>query len=213
VRPRELAPGDMFLVSYSGHGGQVPDVNGDEDDYKDETWCLYDGQVIDDELNVRYAKLAADVRVLVFSDSCHSGTVTRGEAEALADQPMPGLNIGEDGFVYRAMPPTANVLAYRARSAFYDDLQRAVPANVRATVVANVRLISGCQDRQLSRDGRVNGLFTAAMLGVWNGGKFDGDYAAFAKAIAGKMPSDQQPNHFVIGPKNAAYDRQKPFTI
>ena len=45
-----LAAGDLFFLSYSGHGGQVPDVNGEEDDKKDETWCLYDGQLIDDEL-------------------------------------------------------------------------------------------------------------------------------------------------------------------
>ena len=27
-----LVAGDLFFLSYSGHGGQVPDVNGDEDD-------------------------------------------------------------------------------------------------------------------------------------------------------------------------------------
>jgi hypothetical protein len=45
-----LKSGDIFVLSYSGHGGQVPDLNGDEiDDRMDETWCLYDGQLIDDE--------------------------------------------------------------------------------------------------------------------------------------------------------------------
>jgi N-methylhydantoinase B/oxoprolinase/acetone carboxylase alpha subunit len=40
-----LQSGDIFVLSYSGHGGQVPDLNRDElDDRKDETWCLYDGQ-------------------------------------------------------------------------------------------------------------------------------------------------------------------------
>ena len=32
-----LASGDIFMVSYTGHGGQVPDMNNDEDDYLDET--------------------------------------------------------------------------------------------------------------------------------------------------------------------------------
>ena len=36
-------------MSYSGHGGQTPDLNGDEPDRKDETWCLHDGQLIDDD--------------------------------------------------------------------------------------------------------------------------------------------------------------------
>ena len=47
---RELNPGDIFLVTYSGHGNQVPDVTGDEEDNEDDTWCLHDGQLLDDEL-------------------------------------------------------------------------------------------------------------------------------------------------------------------
>src|SRR5262245_49661514 len=44
-----LKAGDIFMLSYSGHGGQLPDLNRDEDDQQDETWCLYDGELIDDE--------------------------------------------------------------------------------------------------------------------------------------------------------------------
>ena len=47
---RRMRKGDAYLLTYSGHGGQVPDVTGDEPDKKDETWCLFDGQLIDDEL-------------------------------------------------------------------------------------------------------------------------------------------------------------------
>src|SRR5690242_5428483 len=46
----DLQPGDILLLSYSGHGGQVDDVNGDESDALDETWVLWDRQLIDDEL-------------------------------------------------------------------------------------------------------------------------------------------------------------------
>src|SRR5262245_3686593 len=35
-----LEDGGFFWISYSGHGGQVPDRNGDELDKLDETWCL-----------------------------------------------------------------------------------------------------------------------------------------------------------------------------
>ena len=74
---KKLKAGDLFFLSYSGHGGQVPDVSGDEDDKKDETWCLYDGQLIDDELYLDLAAFQKGVRILVLSDSCHSGTVAR----------------------------------------------------------------------------------------------------------------------------------------
>jgi hypothetical protein len=73
----QLAAGDLFVLSYSGHGGQVPDANGDEPEGLDETWCLYDGQLIDDEIYGALVEFPANVRVLVFSDSCHSGSVVR----------------------------------------------------------------------------------------------------------------------------------------
>ena len=49
----ELEPGDIFFLTYSGHGGQVTNLNPDDDpeeDDLDETWCLYDRELIDDEL-------------------------------------------------------------------------------------------------------------------------------------------------------------------
>ena len=72
-----LRSGDIFLLTYSGHGGQVPDRDHDEPDLQDETWCLYDGELIDDEIYQALARFKAGVRVLVLSDSCHSGTVTK----------------------------------------------------------------------------------------------------------------------------------------
>src|SRR5690606_25310865 len=47
---KKLQPGDLFLLTYSGHGGQLPDLNNDEADAIDETWCMYDGQIADDEI-------------------------------------------------------------------------------------------------------------------------------------------------------------------
>ena len=63
--------------TYSGHGGQVDDVNGDEDDALDETWVLWDRQLIDDELFSLWSQFAPGVRITMLSDSCHSGTVLR----------------------------------------------------------------------------------------------------------------------------------------
>ncbi len=73
----ELQSGDILFVTYSGHGGQVDDVNGDEDDSLDETWCLYDRQFIDDEIYSLWTQFNPGVRIVALSDSCHSGTVMR----------------------------------------------------------------------------------------------------------------------------------------
>ena len=72
-----LKAGDIFLLAYSGHGGQLPDKNNDEPDALDETWCLFDAQLLDDELYTLWSTFAAGVRLLVLSDSCHSGTVLK----------------------------------------------------------------------------------------------------------------------------------------
>src|SRR5262249_25376784 len=75
-----LKAGDIFLISYSGHGSQIPDPS--EPDQKSETWVLWNRQLIDDELFALWGQFRAGVRILLISDSCHSGTVARLIARA-----------------------------------------------------------------------------------------------------------------------------------
>lgn len=77
-----LSSGDIFMLSFSGHGSQIFDENGDEKsngpgDVLDETWCLFDAQLLDDEIYAAFRQFKPGVRVLMFSDSCHSGTVAK----------------------------------------------------------------------------------------------------------------------------------------
>jgi len=204
----KLTAGDIFLLTYSGHGGQVDDINGDEPDDKDETWCLYDGEFIDDELNAALAAFAAGVRILVLSDSCHSGTVSKqvhfaASAGSATTNPFAGT---------RAMPPDIADRVYRAHKAFYDGLQGKTTAAT-ASLKATVLLISGCQDNQLSSDGDANGLFTATLLRIWRDGKFKGGYRKFHKSIVNRMPPYQSPNYFLDGTANPSFEAQKPFTV
>lgn len=203
---KSLKNGDTFFLSYSGHGGQVPDSNGDEgrfgdtNDQKDETWCLFDREFVDDELAALYARFKSGVRILVLSDSCHSGTVVRA-----ADR-MPRARV-------RLLPPIKAEAVYQKNRKTYDAIQRRVAAAERQEIKATVLLISGCQDRQLSRDGDFNGAFTGALKQVWNGGAFKGAYKNFRDRIAAKMPSSQIPNYFVVGAANKAFENEQPFTI
>ena len=74
----ELSSGDFFVFLYSGHGGQRPDTSGDDEDRLDEVYLPFDREILDDELGVIWPKFKSGVRVVVLTDSCHSGTGLRG---------------------------------------------------------------------------------------------------------------------------------------
>jgi hypothetical protein len=195
-----LETGDVFWMTYSGHGGQIPDQNGDEatasrDEYGefadtwDETWVLFDRQLVDDELYALWSKFPQGVLIALLSDSCHSGTVAK---PALFTQ-APDATIG------RRMPLDVEDRTYQAHKEMYDGIQSNVPSREAAELRATVALISGCMDNQTSADGRVNGRFTGRLLEVWSDGAFRGDLSKLRDAIAVGMPPDQTPNYYVVG--------------
>jgi hypothetical protein len=187
-----LGVDDYLFVTYSGHGSQVKDdpVAPDEDDAYDETWCLYDGQLIDDELYAVFRALPAGVRVLVLSDSCHSGSVTKA---------LPFDRPAASGG--RWLPRQVAQAEFEAnREAYVARLAEAGP-EAGATSAAVV-LISGCQDNQTSQDGAENGVFTAAFLAVWANGTFDrttNDLVAEVRQVIANQGAAQVPNLFSYG--------------
>lgn len=211
----QLTAGDTLLLTYSGHGGQIPDTDGDEEDDRDETWVLYDRQVLDDELNAAYSAFAEDVRIAVLSDSCHSGTVTRFGPPSVADVPsvLPAVGDVPAGARSRAMPAALAQRDFLNRRDTYTavaDKHRGVDPH---QIAPCVLLVSGCQDNQVSLDGTHNGLFTATLLTVWNGGTFRGAYRRLHKQVARRMPSTQSPNLTVVGhPDRAFVEVDRAFT-
>lgn len=207
-----LAAGDIFMLSYSGHGGQLPDLNDDEVDAQDDTWCLYDAELVDDEIYMLLERFAQGVRVLVFSDSCHSGTITKLAYYEGTVRGRSAVHSASEGG-YRYMPHDAILPTYRTNKDFYDDILSKLQPESRQRARASVVLFSGCQENQLSADGDFNGLFTAQLLRVWREGTFDGDYPEFYKEIRKRMPPDQTPNYFRTGQIDPQFEAQRPFTI
>jgi hypothetical protein len=153
---------------------------------------------------------------LVISDSCHSGTVVRA---ADAETVKLSLCVWPDA-VARMMPDEITGRVYRENRDTYDPILRDLPAlepqfgrAVSHPLACTVRLISGCQDNQLSIDLPTNGAFTQSLLRVWNNGRFDGNYAIFHDQIRRGLPATQVPNHWVVGQSNSVFDRQRPFSI
>ena len=98
---RQVCSGDIVYVHFSGHGQQVIDINGDEEDGLDESFVPYDAckeysQGVyegENELNMWLAELKNAVggrgKILFVMDACHSGDSTRGE-DCDTDWPVRG---------------------------------------------------------------------------------------------------------------------------
>lgn len=63
-----LKPGDTLLLTYSGHGGQIPDKTGAEPDKRQETWVLYDKQIIAQDLYNYFDKFRPGVKFIIIQD-------------------------------------------------------------------------------------------------------------------------------------------------
>jgi hypothetical protein len=211
---QNLKSGDYFLLTYSGHGGQLKDKNNDEDDFEDETWCLYDRQFVDDELNVCLRDFKEGVRIFVLSDSCHSGTVVKAaKLQRTLDIDSFTTNIDSSGKKYRFVPDEVLGRTYNKNRDAYDKILRDLN-NKEKEVNASVVLISGCEDDELSSDGTYNGFFTANLLKVWDNGNFKGSHKKLHKLILNNMMySDQHPKYFKDGKSNPIFEKGKPFII
>lgn len=219
-----LHPGDMFLFTMAGHGGRIPDWNGDEEDdgtgtAMDETLCLFDSQLVDDELYLLWSRFREGVRILYVGDTCHSGTPIRFNPFA---PPVPDASTAEPGMRPRCMPQSVefrtwrqNFDEYRSRSAGYAGIDEQVLLNpLDRVVTAEVMGLGACQDHQYAMDGPEHGVFTAALLKVWDQGRYRGDYHDLRNRIEREIASPSQiPSLDTRLQTGSGFARQQPFTL
>jgi hypothetical protein len=129
--------GDVIVFTYSGHGTQVTDFNSDEGDVYDEAIYVYDGTIIDDDLRAIINTINPKATLIVISDSCFSGTVTRFISEGAKARFMPVENISTGRLIrQRFLLPEAGMPEI---------------------------LIGGCSDSEYSYDAEINGRYNGAM--------------------------------------------------
>lgn len=148
--------GDMLVFTNSSHGTYVADTSGDEEKY-DEAMCPYDCEtnlIVDDELREMFTKLAKGVGLIIISDSCFSGTVTRA---AIAEN-IPGLKTPDDRRV-RFLNP-----ALMGRAVLQNPW-KAMPKGKTKFPESKMKevLLSGCTDKEYSYDALINGKYHGAM--------------------------------------------------
>ena len=214
---KELVEDDYFLLTYSGLGGQINDVNDDEPDGLDETWVLYDRELIDDELYAMWSRFRPSVRIFVLSDSCRSGTMTKAmflnPASFLPHLERRVRASTGPSLRPKFLPPDVQSKIYKERATLYDEIRKKTPRREKVNVECSVILVSACQDNQVAMDGTKNGLFTEILLKVWNNGSFSGGHHHFRNEIAGFLPPTQSPKYVIVGHRERAFEHQRPFSI
>jgi len=192
--------GDSLVITFSGHGTYQPDADGDEVDGLDEALCPYDLQtngaaLVDDEIRAIFGARKAGVRLVLISDSCHSGTVTRAaKAEKDADTRPRFMPMG-NWLPARLLPknragkPATTMVAPAGTS----------PLLAGYSNKLGDLLLSGCKEgpNNYSYDariaGRFNGAFTHYALKALKALKEGATYADWHKAIGKYLPSASYP--------------------
>lgn len=151
-----LESGDVFFLTYSGHSSQIPNLNYEEDDGLDECWIAYDKPILDDELGILWTEFAEGVKIVLISDSCHSGTI----AKSLKSKKI--LHSRNLSF------STRNQIWSNKRkyNQLIKKLDKLAEKNSNSPLKANIISLSACQDYQLAFEGEKHGLFTECLFKI-----------------------------------------------
>jgi hypothetical protein len=185
-----LASGDMFVLTYSGYGGLVPDVHHGEQGESEATWALFDRQLAEDERMALLALFRPGVRLLVIDDSSSPLPLRRSSD----DERRTSDDMDSYGQLrIKALPSDVMVATYRSHRDLYDQIQESCPPGAEIEIPAAVLILNACAQDQAAGEGLRNGVFTESFLRVWDGGGFQGDYEEFVEAVATSMPKRQMP--------------------
>jgi hypothetical protein len=198
---RALGSRDTLFVSFSGHGSRVPDTNEDERDGEDETWCLHDADLVDDEVAEIWKTAAPRTRVLVVSESCFGGGIGRDGDEVLAASP--GASPAVRPPVYRSAPVMRGVKQSSC-------ISRA-PAHADG-IRASVLLMAGAAEGQTAREG----LYIRHLLELWQGGAFRDSFCALHWKLCERVRHEnhaQEPQIMMLGTPDPAFPLEMAFHL
>jgi metacaspase-1 len=187
---------DHIVFTFSSHGTQVPDKNGDEKvDHVDEAFACYDLKqkgrdwdrdtvIVDDELKTLFETVRKGVLVEVILDTCNSGTGLKALDLLQGRRPR---------FIPPPTPLGIRRLERKSDPKGLQDEIKQIPAANRPV------LFAACRADQLSSDApfgddRYNGAFTYYFLKAAKGArKTRGDVLTAVRASLAKGEFDQVP--------------------
>ena len=216
---QQLEPGDIMMLTYAGHGASIANDKPSKLDNEryDQTWCLYDRQLLDDELYESFEAFKEGVRIIVVSDSCHSRTITRDA----------GVDLNE--LLSNGIARSAKVRGFRSRKltkmeeklidlnhgeTIYKPLQKKYNSKPQGQgVKASVKLLAACQDDEETLDGENNGIFTEAFVDLFKNPAFKNANCEMLIAAVRDCYFFPKPDFFQYGGIIPAFDYGFPFKI
>ena len=161
---KKMKEGDILKFSFAGHGTQVPDISGDEDDEPndrgqkfDEGFCFYDGIIIDDTVAEMLATIPKGCYFIGMIDCCYSGEAFRYKIDGLQ--------------------PSKNRIQELVDSFAFTGLW--------LSAARENQLAVGSSDK--------GGLFTQNALRLWDVGNFTGSYEEFHDKLRRISPAKHIP--------------------
>lgn len=148
-------PGDLVVFSFSAHGSQMRDRNGDElNDHMDELFCPYDMDwdngtfILDDEMAQICNGFNAGVQFEVIMDTCHSATMLKG----VNPGPHPEYQV-------RYTPPPVDIFLREEG----EESCMAPTKQIMRSLSANDKILwAACKSNQTSADAYINNRFNGA---------------------------------------------------
>jgi hypothetical protein len=216
----ELEAEDILFVFFSGHGSQYtkrrkPLTSG-------ESFALYDGYLLDAQWKAMLARFKPGVRLLVISESCHSGgfgppeevdPLTEYEEMVKAEEKRLGEGTKIKKMKHRAVPLDI------AQQVFNDqekEFETTLLGLSDSEPEAWVLLIAACQANQLSEVGPENGMFTSRLLSILENqdDKFQGDYQQLYRKVRRRFTKPtQSPFYWSLGPGGDKFGHEEAFSI
>jgi len=185
----KLEDGDIFLFTFSGHGTRRGAEDITETDLKDESIVLHDHILIDNVFRRSLWPLFKQgVRIVMVSDSCHSGTVFMTPSFMALAGPLTGTHasrplspqsrqipssdgdevVSTGGPLMRTISDSSARRHFSLAEDFYKDLRKKLPTGLAPEIKASLLLLAPCEDDEQTPDGEPHGVFTQALLDVLN---------------------------------------------
>jgi len=209
-----MTRGDILLFTFAGHGSFMTDQDGDDRSGSDQTWCLYDGEIVDDQMAGYWQLFQPGVRILVVADGCHSAGNCRDDKGALStDYASPTGYASRRRRVMRGEAPVYRSGSRSAGPPDYTGSCIGAPPLDTDGIHASLLLLAAAREHEKAQEG----LFTRHLLEVWDGGNFPGTfcdlYREMRERVVTELPNRQEPQILMLGSPDPGFPLERAFHL